>query len=123
MQAEQKQVALEASAVDVIAAAPWPGNVRQLQNFIQRLIVLTDASSIDGDQVSRELASDAALYSAEELTKEAEHGLARGRRARAERRALERALRKTDGNRSLAARILGVSRRTLFYKLREHGLS
>jgi two-component system response regulator AtoC len=119
----KKQITLEASAVDVIAAAPWPGNVRQLQNFIERLIVLSDSPAIDGEQVSRELASDAALYSAEELTKEPSTVLLEAAVRKAERRALERALRKTDGNRSLAARILGVSRRTLFYKLREHGLS
>ena len=41
----------------------------------------------------------------------------------AERRALERALKKAAGNRVLAARLLGVSRRTLFYKLRLHGIN
>lgn len=118
-----KQVTLERSAIDVITSATWPGNVRQLQNFIERLIVLSDSPTIDGEQVRRELASDAALYSAEELTKEPSTVLLEAAVRKAERRALERALRKTDGNRSLAARILGVSRRTLFYKLREHGLS
>jgi two-component system, NtrC family, response regulator AtoC len=42
---------------------------------------------------------------------------------RAERRALEKALRKSGGNRTVAARILGVSRRTLYNKLEEHGLT
>jgi two-component system response regulator AtoC len=41
---------------------------------------------------------------------------------RAEQQALEKALRKAGGNRALAARILGVSRRALFYKLREYDL-
>jgi two-component system response regulator AtoC len=41
---------------------------------------------------------------------------------KAERRALEKALRKAGGNRTTAARILGISRRTLYYKLEEHGL-
>jgi len=41
----------------------------------------------------------------------------------AERRALEKALKKAEGNRVLAARLLGVSRRTLFYKLRIHGIT
>jgi two-component system response regulator AtoC len=122
-QQNKKQVVLEPSAIEVIGSASWPGNVRQLQNFIERLVVLSDTPSIDGEQVRRELASDAALYSAEELTKEPSTVLLEAAVRKAERRALERALRKTDGNRSLAARILGVSRRTLFYKLREHGLS
>jgi DNA-binding NtrC family response regulator len=42
---------------------------------------------------------------------------------RAERSALEKALRKAKGNRALAARILRVSRRTFFYKLREHDIT
>jgi DNA-binding NtrC family response regulator len=41
---------------------------------------------------------------------------------RAVRHALEKALRKSGGNRALAARILGVSRRALFYKLREYDI-
>ena len=41
---------------------------------------------------------------------------------RAERRALEKALRKADGNRTVAARMIGVSRRTLYNKLEEHHL-
>jgi len=41
---------------------------------------------------------------------------------RAEKQALERALAKANGNRTVAARILGVSRRTLYNKLSEHGL-
>ena len=42
---------------------------------------------------------------------------------RAERRALEKALRAADGSRTKAARLLGVSRRTLYTKLEEHGIS
>jgi two-component system, NtrC family, response regulator AtoC len=42
---------------------------------------------------------------------------------RAEKKALEKALSKAGGNRTVAARILGVSRRTLYNKLEEHGLA
>jgi len=41
---------------------------------------------------------------------------------RAERRALEKALDRAQGNRTVAARLLGISRRALYYKLEEHGL-
>ncbi len=42
---------------------------------------------------------------------------------KAERRALEKALKSAQGNRNVAARLLGISRRSLYYKLQEHGLS
>jgi two-component system response regulator AtoC len=42
---------------------------------------------------------------------------------KAERRALERALKSASGNKNVAARLLGISRRSLYYKLEEHGLT
>jgi two-component system response regulator AtoC len=41
---------------------------------------------------------------------------------KAERRALERAMKNANGNKNVAARLLGISRRSLYYKLEEHGL-
>ena len=46
-----------------------------------------------------------------------------GRRKEAEREALQLALQRANNNRTLAARLLGVSRRTLYNKLEEHGLA
>jgi len=111
-------VALSVEAVALLAAQPWPGNVRQLRNFVERLVVLSEGRDITAAEVAHELgrtgsrpppASDGALR------------LDMHRRA-AEREALEAALRQARGNRALAARILGISRRTLYNKLEKQGL-
>jgi two-component system response regulator AtoC len=149
---------LEAEALALLAAQPWPGNVRQLQNFVERLIVLSEGPVISADDVRRELGRkppalaasstkadpgasspnvggrapqhppsensatslrSASLAGAPPEQVDAAAGRLDARRKQAERDALEDALRRAGGNRSLAARLLGVSRRTLYNKLEE----
>jgi two-component system, NtrC family, response regulator AtoC len=116
----------------------WPGNVRQLQNFVERLVVLADEAEITADAVEAEL-SHQAPFATQSLSTSGGStcGPSRGaasdppstvgplgvEMAAAEKRALERALRHARGNRTQAARLLGVSRATLYNKLEEHGLS
>ena len=107
-------IRLEPAALELLQKQPWPGNVRQLQNFIERLIVLADADSLTAEDVLRELGR-VAPFAATPMTLNAQ------RRA-TEREALDRALQSAGGNRAKAARILGVSRRTLYNKLAEHGV-
>lgn len=127
-------VHIEPGGVEAMCEYEWPGNVRQLHNFLERLIVLADGPSIPPGIVRKELGR---LRMAARSQAPAAPGIARrvGELSlgvtvveldeavrRAERRALEKALAKANGNRTLAARILGVSRRTLYNKLSEHGL-
>jgi len=114
-------------AVALIAGQRWPGNVRQLQNFIERLVVLCDEPTIGVDDVKRELGENtfksvvvSAAQTAESLVSEVIPLEAEVRKA--ERAALTRALERSDGNKSLAARMLEVNRGTLYKKLREYGL-
>jgi two-component system response regulator AtoC len=116
-------VTLDASALARLAAESWPGNVRQLQNFVERLVVLSEGGVITAADVERELSRRA---SAPAPIDEGIGNVTTGRldeqRRKAERDALESALRRAGGNRSLAARLLGVSRRTLYNKLEDLGL-
>jgi DNA-binding NtrC family response regulator len=117
---------LEEGAIDLLREQPWPGNVRQLQNFIERLVVLSDGPHIGVADIHRELAREpAALRSLRGATEEKtldEASLGTQRRE-AEKDAIRTALRKAGDNRTVAARILGVSRRTLYNKLEEYDLS
>lgn len=116
-------VELDDDACALLVGQPWPGNVRQLENFIERLVVLSDGPKLTQKDVERELLRDAARLRASRgsLPGASEPRLEDQRRD-AERKAISEALQRASGNRSLAARLLGISRRTLYTKLAELGL-
>jgi two-component system, NtrC family, response regulator AtoC len=117
---------LAREAIALLRRHSWPGNVRQLQNFVERLAVFaeTDEIALAGVEAElRGLCGDGAAGTSGPEPSLMSTGLNLDEvLRRAERRALEKALRKADGNKTVAARILGVSRRTLYNKLEEHGL-
>ena len=117
-----KQVRLAAEAVELLKKARWPGNVRQLQNFVERLVVLTDSSIVTAAEVQAELERQAGAYAASDVQSEVSLIELEAVVRRAERKAIRKALQKSNGDRTLAARILGISRRTLFYKLSDMSL-
>jgi DNA-binding NtrC family response regulator len=91
------------SGVKAMQNNTWPGNVRQLQHLIERLVILADR--IDGGSV------DAALTAMESRDKPADT------LAEAEEDQIRRVLSATGGNKSKAAQILGIERKTLYRKL------
>ena len=120
---------LQDDALALLSAEPWKGNVRQLENFVERLVVLSPSSEITADDVRRELQRAAPAFvqapSATEATSSAASSSSSSldeRRKQTERDAMLEALEQAKGNRTLAAKLLGVSRRTLYNKLEEHGL-
>jgi DNA-binding NtrC family response regulator len=115
-------VAFDAGAIDCMRRQEWPGNVRQLQNFVERLIVLVDGPVIRQTDVERELARTAVIAPSDAPASPTAPATLEDHRKRAEREALREALDRVGGNRTRAARILGVSRRTLYNMLAEHGL-
>jgi two-component system response regulator AtoC len=119
---------LDDRAVDVLAGQAWPGNVRQLQNLVERLVVLSDGPVISAADVEREIARDQRFQSRQpplspDRSREDDTGTLDDQRRAAEREAVETALERCHGNRTQAARVLGISRRTLYNKLEELGLT
>ena len=126
---------LDQGALELLSQQPWPGNVRQLQNFIERLVVLSDGPHIGATDAHRELAREPSAPRSSQGPLEANvatdpsncpsgDGASLGtQRREAEKDAIRTALRKAGDNRTVAARILGVSRRTLYNKLEEYGIS
>ena len=100
-----------ADALQAIESYPWPGNAREMENFIKRAVIMAD-----GPQVTQQ---DLGLN----LT-EAEIAPLNLRQVRegAERKAVVRALGRVGGNMSQAAELLGVSRPTLYNLLNRHGI-
>jgi DNA-binding NtrC family response regulator len=88
----------------------WPGNVRQLQHIIERLVILAPGGRIDGDAVRQAIQATAPRERPDETL------------AAAEEEQIRRVLQATGGNKSRAARILGIERKTLYRKLERMGL-
>jgi two-component system NtrC family response regulator len=111
-------VTLSAGARRKLAAYHWPGNVRQLENLMERLLVLAPADLITEADLPADLAHDGAVPQAwSELPEE---GISL---EGVERDLIQRALDKFHGNQTQAARFLDVSRRTLIYRMEKHGLT
>jgi len=130
-------VAVGADALKLLASQRWPGNARQLQNFVERLVVLCRGGTITEADVKGELerpvrfATETGTVGADASGPPEGDGAGSGKEGglaldaivkSAERQALVRALDQAGGNRSAAARLLGVSRTTLYTKLEEYGL-
>ena len=102
---------LAGSALAAIREYSWPGNVRELENRVKRAVVMTD-----GPLVS---AADLDLPHAEDDAKSLD---IRAARARAEREVVQLALTQTGSNLSKAAKLLGISRPTLYDLMQQHQL-
>ena len=102
-------------ASNKIMEYPWYGNVRELENTIERSMIMTDTDIIEDIdlpdvQNKRSLPIDTWV---EELSLDEAKG-------RIEKAYIDDALEKTNGNRTKAAELLGISRRNLLYKLKEY---
>ncbi|MGK2856884.1 MAG: sigma-54-dependent transcriptional regulator [Thermoanaerobaculia bacterium] len=98
---------LSKRAEEALVANDWPGNVRELRNVLERAVVVRGAGEIEPGDLA--LPGDSTSES--------------NLQERYERDAVIEALRRTGGNREAAARMLGVSVRTLYYRLRRLGLT
>ncbi len=99
-------------------AKPWPGNVRQLRNTVQRLMILSSGSMLETPEANGAVAES----STDGAPLEPAPDLALPTLAEVERKHLVRVLEAAGGNKSLAARILDLKRGTLRSRLAKHDL-
>jgi len=109
---------LTQEALDKLLAYPWPGNVRELENVIERSLLLSNgdvllAADIKLDMAPRgkTVAGDAALFVPEGMTLD-----------EYEQAIIREAMRRANGNKSQAARLLGLTRNALRYRLDQMGI-
>ena len=106
-----------AAALEKLAAHVWPGNARELGNVLQRALVLRDGDRIE--PVDLHISGAPQLRIVEQVLAPAEPIRLRDVAHNSKLEAVRAALRETDGHRAAAARKLGISERTLRYRLAE----
>ncbi|MEJ2216094.1 MAG: sigma-54 dependent transcriptional regulator [Gemmatimonadota bacterium] len=111
---------IDQDAMRLLLDYAWSGNVRELENVIERAMVLTDGPRITEEDLPHHVRSpvrplDDAELGEDELSVK-KHG------AVLERRLIQRALERTGGNKTRAAELLELSSRALLYKMRDYGL-
>ncbi len=129
---------IDDEALDVLKRYRWPGNIRELENVIERAVVLAEGDSVTILDLPREVLDGGSVHARSTSTRShlgerpkfAEPALASAVRSErapfdefAEREALESALRSSSGNKAEAARLLGIPRSTLFSKLRKYRIN
>lgn len=114
---------LSPETLELLLQFQWPGNIRQLENVIERLIVLDETGVITPDHLPEEilefeeerfLKQKIAIGSLKEIVKDATRKI--------EKKAIEDALQETENNVTQAARKLDISRKGLQLKMKELGL-
>jgi DNA-binding NtrC family response regulator len=104
----KKFIGFTSEARAALQKYPWPGNIRELQNIVERAVILS-SGEIDQGHLNLEVPGDDAL-------------LQDGLISSTERATIERTLREVGGNRKQAAQILGISLRTLQYRIKEYDI-
>jgi DNA-binding NtrC family response regulator len=110
----RQPVGISEQALRFLRSQPWPGNVRELANALERAVALTDHDTLVLEDFETRAGMDPSILdeaAASELTLD-----------QLEAEYLRRILQKTRGNKTLAAQILGLDRRTVYRKAAELGL-
>jgi len=117
-QAYQRNVGLDAAAAALAERFPWPGNVRQLGNVIERVVLLHDSGTVTATELARVLESEGGARP----PVAGEVPLVRDYRpvVADDMARIEAALVRAGGNKSRAAQLLGLTLRQLNYRLQKH---
>lgn len=123
---EKLQLPVQGVAADAMAALMehnWKGNVRELENCIERAMILTEGPEITLASLPKVVRASRVLSTAAPLVAPDESLSIKLHSRIVEENLIKRALDRTHGNRTHAAKLLEISHRTLFYKLKEYELS
>jgi nitrogen regulation protein NR(I) len=122
---------VEADAMEPLVQYPWPGNIRELENVIERAVLFCDTHQLKGSDLSPEVRGLTSASSAPPPAADLHAALAsegglkehvKVAMSRLEKELVSRALQQTNGNVTHAARLLKISRKGLQLKMKELGL-
>ena len=111
----QRAVGLETKVYPLLERYPWPGNVRELKSLLKRVFLLTEQSKLNATDFAPHL--DDEIEMSEDTLLPLEEAL-----ERYERQYLCQVLERTGGNKAEAARLLNISRQTLYRRLTDYNL-
>ncbi|MFO7369790.1 MAG: sigma-54 dependent transcriptional regulator [Bacteroidales bacterium] len=113
---EKPALEMTGDAYDALTEYHWPGNIRELKHTIEKAVILCETDNLKPSDLGLR-SSNINLYAAREIDREI------GSLSDIERNAIIRALEKFDGNVTKAAKMLEISRTTLYSKARDYGIS
>jgi len=100
-------------ALDILKNYSWPGNIRQLRNYIRTMVVMSDSVTLDVADIPPE------IYQVRQLSGQVKGGVSLND---LERQAIIDTLAKVQNNREKAAKLLGIGERTLYRKIKEYNI-
>ena len=112
---------LSARALELLQRYRWPGNVREMENALERALVLSEEEEIGAESLPEALQREVAPEPLPASPDPDDLSVKRAQRL-LEAELIRRALERTQGNRTKAAELLELSPRALLYKIREYGL-
>ncbi len=101
----------------LMTAYPWPGNIRQLRNVVENMVVLAGEGKLTVDDLPPEIYQRPGEAASAQLTQLAGISI-----EEAEKELIRNTLKMVEGNREQAAKMLGIGERTLYRKIKEYGL-
>jgi two-component system response regulator AtoC len=113
-------VGIDSRALEALMDYKWYGNVRELENTIERAIVLADRENIEIENLPLEIQNFQEEIPLEPLAEE-EYSIKKSSRF-LEMNLIKKALKKTKGNHTHASKLLEISHRALLYKIKEYGI-
>ena len=111
-QAGREMPEVTPEAMDLLKQQPWPGNIRQLANIVERTLLVTPSSTLDARD-----------FQAQGLSTQKAGSDNPGRLKSTEKTEIENALTEAGGNLTRAAALLGITRQTLYRRLAKHNIS
>ncbi|HXZ44454.1 MAG TPA: helix-turn-helix domain-containing protein, partial [archaeon] len=116
------EVGLSRDAREVLLAHPWPGNIRELQNAVERALIMSDGGLITAGQLGVSSRSRHVVSTRQPSEVPAAPIPSNSSLAEIEKRLVLDALGKAKGNRSKAAKFLGITRSQLYTRMKRFGL-
>jgi two-component system response regulator HydG len=111
---------IEPDAQQILMSYGWPGNVRQLKNVVEQMVVLSSGPKLTADSIPPDIHPAGGRLGGEALG--GMNNLVGISLEQAERELIRNTLKLVNGNREQAAKILGIGERTLYRKIKEYGL-